>query len=226
VSDTPLPPGQRARTDFPRFGLWPYADRAPDADAAPAITLSGDVLTARTVENPLAGLPRTELTADFHCVTTWSHRGVVWSGVRFADFYASYVAAQLADPARAPTLVVIRGADGYRTTLPVQDLLASDVLIADSMSGLPLSRAHGAPLRLVAPAHYGYKHVKHLSRIECWHGVPALRSRGFEFIDHPRARVALEERGRLVPGWILRHVYRPFIARTVRRFAMGLRNGA
>ena len=28
--------------------------------------------------------------------------------------------------------------------------------------------ADTAPLRLVAPAHYGYKSVKHLDRIELW----------------------------------------------------------
>ena len=28
-------------------------------------------------------------------------------------------------------------------------------------------------------------------------------------MGHPRARVALEERGRWVPGWLLRYLYRP-----------------
>jgi hypothetical protein len=34
-------------------------------------------------------------------------------------------------------------------------------------------------------------------------------------MDHPRARVALEERGRGAPGWLLRRLYRPLIAPTV-----------
>ncbi len=32
-----------------------------------------------------------------------------------------------------------------------------DVLLADQLDGQPLSIEHGAPLRLVAPAHYGYR---------------------------------------------------------------------
>ena len=35
---------------------------------------------------------------------------------------------------------------------------------------------------------------------------------------HPRARVALEERGQWVPGWLLRYLYRPLIGTTVARF--------
>jgi hypothetical protein len=38
-------------------------------------------------------------------------------------------------------------------------------------------------------------------------------------MDHPRARVAQEERGRGLPGWLLRVVYRPLIPGTVKRFA-------
>jgi hypothetical protein len=41
-------------------------------------------------------------------------------------------------------------------------------------------------------------------------------------MDHPRARVALEERGRVFPGWLLRHLYRPLIGRTEKRFAKEL----
>jgi DMSO/TMAO reductase YedYZ molybdopterin-dependent catalytic subunit len=37
-----------------------------------------------------------------------------------------------------------------------------------------LTVAHGAPLRLVAPAHYGYKSAKHLSRIEFWRDGKAV----------------------------------------------------
>ena len=40
-----------------------------------------------------------------------------------------------------------------------------DVMIARQMDGGPISRAHGAPLRLVIPDMYGYKNVKWLSSI-------------------------------------------------------------
>ena len=35
-------------------------------------------------------------------------------------------------------------------------------------------------------------------------------------LDHPRARVAFEERGQLLPGWLLRYAFRPFIQPIIR----------
>ena len=40
-----------------------------------------------------------------------------------------------------------------------------DVMLAYEMDGKPLSRAHGAPVRLVIPEMYGYKNVKWLKGI-------------------------------------------------------------
>jgi DMSO/TMAO reductase YedYZ molybdopterin-dependent catalytic subunit len=216
-----LPPGQRARADFPRFGLTPFAFRFPKDATRCSLAVSGDVLESRELHEPLAGLTRVERTTDFHCVTTWTRRNLRWSGVRFADFYHSQVEPLVRRPAQ-PNLVVLRGQDGYRTTLPLADLLAEDVLLADRLEGEPLSIEHGAPLRLIAPSHYGYKSVKHLSRLEIWQGAPGVRPAAFAFMDHPRARVAEEERGRWLPGWLLRYVYRPLIGFTASRFAKAM----
>ena len=43
--------------------------------------------------------------------------------------------------------------------------LRPDVMLAWAMDGRPLARPHGAPLRLVMPAMYGYKSVKWVARI-------------------------------------------------------------
>jgi hypothetical protein len=48
----------------------------------------------------------------------------------------------------------------------------------------------------VAPAHYGYKNVKHLRSIEFWRDARAYRLAGPRFLDHPSARVALERHQR------------------------------
>lgn len=96
------------------------------------------------------------------------------------------------------------------------------MLLADRLSGRPLSIAHGAPLRVVAPAHYGYKSVKHLNRIELWRSNTSYKPVGFRFMDHPRARVANGERGQWVPGWLLRYLYRPLIRPTALRFERAL----
>jgi DMSO/TMAO reductase YedYZ molybdopterin-dependent catalytic subunit len=216
MSDS-LPPGPRARDDFPRFGLTPYAYRFPRNVDRAELQISGDVLTTAVLQSPLAGLARIEQVSDFHCVTTWSRRSLRWSGVRFADFYRQHIARL--DPTGRATTVVLRGQDGYRSTLPLSDLLATDVLLADILDGLPLSLEHGAPLRLIAPAHYGYKSVKHLCRIELWQGSANIRRGVLAFMDHPRARVAHEERGRWLPDWLLRYAYRPLIKSTVEQFA-------
>jgi len=82
----------------------------------------------------------------------------------------------------------------------------------------PLPIAHGAPLRLLAPAHYGYKSVKHINRIEFWRSGAHYRPVGFRFMAHPRPRVTHEERGQWLPGWALRHLYRPLVHPTASRF--------
>ncbi len=215
-----LPPGQQARSDFPRFGLTRYAKRFPSELSGSSLQVGGDALSAPVMVD-LAGLPRVSMRADFHCVTTWSATDLDWQGVRFVDFYRGRVEA-LVSPDRQVRVVLLRGQDGYRSTLPLADLLADDVLLADRLNGQPLNIAHGAPLRLVAPAHYGYKSVKHLNRLEFCQAPPRVRPAALAFMDHPRARVALEERGRWIPGWLLRLPYRSLIGGTVRKFAQAL----
>jgi DMSO/TMAO reductase YedYZ molybdopterin-dependent catalytic subunit len=216
-----LPPGQRDRPTFPRFGLTQFANRFPRQTARPEIDVVGSVEHELHLSDALQGLSRIEQESDFHCVTTWSHRALRWGGVRFVDFYEQVVVPQ-ARPHPQAALVALRGQDGARTGMLLADLLAPDVLLADSLDGRPLTVEHGAPLRLIAPAHYGYKSVKYVSRIELRADGVGYRVSGFRFMDHPRARVALEERGRGAPGWLLRYLYRPLISGTVARFARAL----
>lgn len=220
---TPLPLGQRESGTFYRFGLSQFATRFPQERSARVLEVGGRVRSELRLEDALADLPRFKQTSDFHCVTTWSYRAVRWEGVRFADFFAMTVLPQ-AVPDVSATVVALRGQDGACTGMLLADLLAPNVLLADRLNGAPISEEHGAPLRLVAPNHYGYKSVKHLSRIELRFPGDGYRVSGFRFMDHPRARVALEERGRVFPGWVLRHLYRPLIAGTVSRFAHASKN--
>lgn len=212
-----MPPGQVPRADFPRFGLPPYANRFPSRPDQRALRIRLPGTDGFVLRNALDGLPRTSMKADFHCVTTWSRLGLQWGGVRFADFFERRIVPAL--PASgAIVAAVLRGQDKYRTTLLLVDLIAEDVLIADELDGKPVGLAHGAPLRLLAPKHYGYKSVKHLSAVEFLDVAPNVQRGPMAFLDHPRARVALEERGRWFPGWLLRRLYRPLIGATVKRY--------
>lgn len=215
---TPLPPGQREAAAFHRFGLTQFATRFPNETTRCVLDVLGNVTHELHLMDALLGLPRVEQVCDFHCVTTWSYRALRWEGVRFRDFYTHVIQPQAAPNANA-TLVALRGQDGARTGLLLEDLLAPDVLLADRLNGHPISLDHGAPVRLIAPAHYGYKSVKHLSRIEFRNPDAGYQASGLSFMDHPRARVAREERGRVFPGWLLRYLYRPLIPGTVSRFA-------
>jgi DMSO/TMAO reductase YedYZ molybdopterin-dependent catalytic subunit len=217
----PLPPGQYEHPSFDRFGLGLFAKRFPQNSQAVQIEIRGDIKTPATMTNDLDSLQKVEQLADFHCVTSWSVRSLRWSGVRFKDFYQQLI-IPTAIPDPDATVVVFRGQDGYACCMQLEDLLADDVMLASQLNGEPLGIEHGAPLRLVAPAHYGYKNVKHLCAIEFWRD---RRNYRFPFpypafMDHPRARVALEERASLLPLWLIKPIYRmlmPFARRKSQR---------
>jgi DMSO/TMAO reductase YedYZ molybdopterin-dependent catalytic subunit len=205
-----LPPGQRRVEGFPRFGteLW---RPPPPVPAHPVITVRGAVTEAFDVPLPaLATLPRRELTADFHCVAGWSATDLRWEGVPFNAFYRAVIEPAL-EPGVEVTHVLFRGLDRYRSVLLIEDAMARGVLLADRLDGRPLDGDHGAPVRLVSPAQYGYMSTKHLCRIEVHAGEPK-RGRwtlveSWLLRSHPRARVAAEERHGLVPGRLVRPFY-------------------
>lgn len=212
----PLPPGQRVIDEFPRFGGAAFAMR-PIKQREIHLAITGAIderMELTAVE--LATLPRVSVTCDFHCAAGWSHRDLQWTGFLFKDVWEKLIAPRLTNPG-AIGFIVLRGQDGYRTALPLADLLAPRVLIADRLGDQPLTIEHGAPVRLIAPAHYGYKSAKHLAGIEL-----RVDDRGYvplmpRLLDHPRARVAFEERGRFLPGWLLRWIFRPFIQPIIRK---------
>jgi len=165
MSVPPLPPGQVESAEFPRFGLSQFADRLPTTAGLVSVAIRGDVQFPMTIGAEFKRLTRRQQESDFHCVTTWSCRSLKWEGYSFSDFHRYFVLPMAGANPQA-TFVVLHGLDGYRTSLPLEDLLAPDVLLADTLNGEPLSMAHGGPLRLVAPVHYGYKSVKHIDSIE------------------------------------------------------------
>lgn len=215
------PPGQRLRSSFPRFGLPAYAERFPQQLINRSFEISINGVEAGRFDLATTALPRVIRHSDFHCVTTWTFPDAPWGGVSFAKFFAQHVAPLVAD-SQPLTGAVLKAQDGYKTSLPLDDLLHDSVLLADELFGKPLAVEHGAPVRLIAPAHYGYKNLKHIDRIEFYTKLPVIKRGVRAFLDHPRARVRYEERGRWLPGWLLRFLYRPLIQGTVRQFAQAM----
>jgi DMSO/TMAO reductase YedYZ molybdopterin-dependent catalytic subunit len=54
----------------------------------------------------------------------------------------------------------------FQRSLPLEEALRDEVLLAYEMNGAPLPPQHGYPLRLVVPGWYGMTNVKWLERIE------------------------------------------------------------
>jgi DMSO/TMAO reductase YedYZ molybdopterin-dependent catalytic subunit len=217
MSQPDYPRGQRAIEFFPRFGVPFFADRWPVVPERPSIEIEGLVEKPITLElTALVTLPRREIIADFHCVTTWTRPRVTWGGYRFNEVLDTLVLPQ-ARPSEAARYLRFVSLDGYAACIDRRDIDA-DTLLADQLDGEPLSLEHGAPLRLVAPALYGYKNPKHVNRIEFLAEYRRGRAER-QTLAHPRGRVAYEERGRFLPGWIYRYAYRALIRRTLTVYA-------
>ena len=54
----------------------------------------------------------------------------------------------------------------YQRSLPIEQAMRDEVMLAYKMNGAPLQPQHGYPLRLIVPGWYGMASVKWLARIE------------------------------------------------------------
>jgi DMSO/TMAO reductase YedYZ molybdopterin-dependent catalytic subunit len=114
------------------------------------------------VERPLrlrwrevAAFPGERQTSDFHCVTGWSVSDVRWEGIR------PQTIIDLARPRAEARYVAFQSMEApYVDQISLEQFREPDALLARHMDGKPLTRSHGAPLRLVLPSMYGYKGVK------------------------------------------------------------------
>ena len=109
----------------------------------------------------LKAMPRADQVSDFHCVTGWSVSDVRWAGVRLAD-----VLERAGAKSNVAALNFVSAETPYEDSLTLEQALLPDVMLAYEMDGGPVSRPHGAPVRLVMPQMYGYKSVKWVNRIE------------------------------------------------------------
>jgi DMSO/TMAO reductase YedYZ molybdopterin-dependent catalytic subunit len=110
--------------------------------------------------NQITALPGDQQTSTFHCVTGWTVDGVLWEGIR------AQTLMDLVAPLASAKYVTFQSMEGpYVDQLSIDQFTLPDVMIARQMDGGPISRAHGAPLRLIIPDMYGYKNVKWLRSI-------------------------------------------------------------
>jgi DMSO/TMAO reductase YedYZ molybdopterin-dependent catalytic subunit len=131
---------------------------APDAKTW---TLTVDGLgeaPARFSASDLDRLPRVTQSSRLKCVQCWSGR-VTWEGFRAEELL------RLVRPKSEPKWVRVDCADNYYDFVKIDDLLHPRTLFGLGMNGEALTPEHGAPLRLVLPAKYGYKSSKLITKL-------------------------------------------------------------
>ncbi len=157
ASSERLPPGQKLTTGFPVLDLGVQPEIPPGEWR---LTLNGLVEAPTTLSwDQLGRLPRVEDVSDFHCVTTWSKYDCRWGGVAFTTLY------ELVRPHPEARYVYFTGYDGYSTNVSLERCLDDDVLIATQFDGMPLSREHGGPARVIIPKLYAWKGAKFVNGI-------------------------------------------------------------
>jgi len=158
LMQTPVPPGQ----SFARRWAIYAAFGVPRIDIeAWRLTTSGLVERELNLSfTELENLPQLKLTRDFHCVTTWSIKDVVWEGVAFREL------AKMSGVKLEAKWVMFRCADDYTTPVPLEDALVEDSLIALKMNGKQIPVQQGFPVRPFIPHLYGWKSAKWLTGIE------------------------------------------------------------
>lgn len=136
---------------YPSFSPHKYRLKVDGLVKRPLSLSLGDILGDHAV---------TEVR-NYQCVTGWSVPDCKWRGLRLADLLDR--ASPHAD-AHALTFYSFDGV--YTESLSMKQAQQRDVLVAYALNEKPLSRAQGAPLRLVVPGMYGYKYIKWVNRIE------------------------------------------------------------
>ncbi len=153
-----IPPGQYTTDKWPVLTYGP----TPPVDLTTwSLEISGLVEAPVSLSfSDFGALPRTEVEADFHCVTRFSTTDNRWSGVAtrtILDTVAVHPSA---------SHVFIHCVGGYTTNMPLEDFLSEFSLFADRHNDQALDADHGGPLRLVVPHLYAWKSAKWVSGIE------------------------------------------------------------
>jgi DMSO/TMAO reductase YedYZ molybdopterin-dependent catalytic subunit len=148
-------------TPFNKFPINGYdvADPGVDFDAW-SLTVSGAV--QKPGDYKLAAfqaLPKIRQNTRHVCVEGWDVIGR-FGGVRLSDFLQSIGADTSA------RFVYVECADDYYESLDMATALHPQTLLCYEMYDQPLTREHGAPLRLTIPTKVGYKQAKYLTDLK------------------------------------------------------------
>ena len=146
---------------FEKFPINDYDVDDPEVDlAAWKLTVSGSV--QKPGEYALAqlqSLPKHTQNTRHVCVEGWDVIGN-FAGARLSDFL------KVIGADTTSRFVTVECADEYYESLDMATALHPQTLLCYEMYGRPLTREHGAPLRLAIPTKVGYKQAKYLTSMK------------------------------------------------------------
>lgn len=149
---------------FEHFPVNTYDADDPGIDFdAWKLKVTGDV--ARPGEYTLAqilALPRQRQNTRHICVEGWDVIGR-FGGARISDFL------NLAGANPRARFLYVECADDYYTAIDMETARHEQSLLCYEMYDRPLTREHGAPLRLSIPTKIGYKQAKYLTELKVTH---------------------------------------------------------
>ncbi|HVI11217.1 MAG TPA: molybdopterin-dependent oxidoreductase [Candidatus Binatia bacterium] len=151
-------------TPFEKFPLNDY-----DVDDPGVILENWTLTVSGAVKKPgdytleqVKALPRFRQNTRHVCVEGWDVIGR-FGGARLSDFLQMIGA----DP--SARFITVNCADDYYESLDMATALHPQTLLCYEMYEQPLSRGHGAPLRLQIPTKVGYKQAKYLTDLKVTH---------------------------------------------------------
>ena len=148
-------------TPFNKFPINDYDVDDPEVDFdAWSLTVTGAV--QKPGDYTLAqvqALPKLIQNTRHVCVEGWDVIGN-FGGARLSDFLKMIGADTSA------RFITVECADDYYESLDMATALHPQTLLCYEMYGQPLTREHGAPLRLQIPTKIGYKQAKYLTDLK------------------------------------------------------------
>lgn len=121
-----------------------------------------------------------------------------WTGVRLADLL------EMAGPQEGARELVLRAADNYSDSFPLDAARREGTLIAYLQNGEPLTSRHGFPARVLVPGIYGMKNVKWVQSIELmeddYQGYWQTRGWSDEAVVKTMSRIDTDTAARLGDG--------------------------
>jgi DMSO/TMAO reductase YedYZ molybdopterin-dependent catalytic subunit len=149
---------------FEKFPINGYDVDDPGIDLENwTLTVTGAVQRPGTYKlAQVQALPRIRQNTRHVCVEGWDVIGR-FGGARFSDFL-NLVGA---DP--TARFITVNCADDYYESLEIATVRHPQTLLCYEMYDRPLTREHGAPLRLQIPTRIGYKQAKYLTELKVAH---------------------------------------------------------